>query len=161
MCMKKKFYITTPIYYINAKPHIGHAYSTIMADVLARYHRLDGEDVFYLTGTDENSQKNIQAAEMQGETNIGAYLDRMSATWQLTWKTLSITNDDLKQAPQWSELRNKVQKYLDGAAIVCHNVWFDTGFLKTNGIDLKNTIFFQYCFLNWLKKRTNQFTRLG
>ena len=92
--MKKKFYITTPIYYINAKPHIGHAYSTIMADVLARYHRLDGEDVFYLTGTDENSQKNIQAAEMQGETNIGAYLDRMSATWQLTWKTLSITNDD-------------------------------------------------------------------
>src|SRR3989338_2822449 len=54
----------------------------------------------------------------------------------------SITNDDLKQAPQWSELRNKVQKYLDGAAIVCHNVGFDTGFLKTNGIDLKNTIFF-------------------
>ena len=49
-----KFYVTTPIYYVNDKPHIGHAYSTIAADVLARYHRLIGEEVFFLTGTDEN-----------------------------------------------------------------------------------------------------------
>jgi len=92
--MKRKFYITTPIYYINAKPHIGHAYTTIMADVLARFHRLCGEDVFYLTGTDENSQKNVQAAEDAGEKDVAVYLDRMSAAWQMTWKSLQITNDD-------------------------------------------------------------------
>ena len=57
--MKKKFYITTPIYYVNAKPHIGHAYTTIAADVLARFHKLQGEDVFWLTGTDEHGL-NIQ-----------------------------------------------------------------------------------------------------
>ncbi len=91
--MKRKFYITTPIYYVNAKPHIGSAYPTIMADVLARYHRLLGDDVFYLTGTDENSQKNVQAAEAAGERDIVTYLDRMSAAWQMTWKTLMISND--------------------------------------------------------------------
>ena len=57
--MKNKYYLTTPIYYINDKPHIGHAYTTIVADFLARLHRLRGEDVVLLTGTDENSQKNI------------------------------------------------------------------------------------------------------
>ena len=61
--MPKKFFVTTPIYYINDKPHIGHAYTTVAADILARYHRLKGEDVFYLTGTDENSQKTLEAAE--------------------------------------------------------------------------------------------------
>jgi len=59
----KPFYITTPIYYINAKPHVGSAYTTIAADVLARYHRLLDQDVFFLTGTDENSQKNIEASQ--------------------------------------------------------------------------------------------------
>ncbi len=91
--MKKKFYITTPIYYVNAKPHIGSAYPTIMADILARYHRLNGDDVFFLTGTDENSQKNVQAAEAEGENNVMAYLDRMSAAWASAWDTLRITND--------------------------------------------------------------------
>lgn len=92
--MKKKFYITTPIYYVNAKPHIGSAYPTIMADTLARFHRLAGENVFFLTGTDENSQKNVQAAEAEGENDVVAYLDRMSAAWRMTWDTLRITNDD-------------------------------------------------------------------
>ena len=55
--MKKTFYITTPIYYVNDRPHIGHAYTTLAADVLARYHRLCGEDVFFLTGTDEHGAK--------------------------------------------------------------------------------------------------------
>ncbi|MEM5812236.1 MAG: class I tRNA ligase family protein, partial [Candidatus Aenigmatarchaeota archaeon] len=58
----KKFYITTPIYYVNDIPHIGHAYTTIVADVLARWHRLKGEDVFFLTGTDENGKKIETAA---------------------------------------------------------------------------------------------------
>ena len=55
----KKFFVTTPIYYVNDKPHIGHAYTTIVADILARWHRMQGDEVLFLTGTDENSQKNV------------------------------------------------------------------------------------------------------
>ena len=64
--MKKKFYITTPIYYVNDLPHIGHAYTTIAADVLARFHKLQGEEVFFLTGTDEHGLKIQQKAEEAG-----------------------------------------------------------------------------------------------
>ena len=63
---KKKFSITTPIYYVNDVPHIGHAYTTIAADVIARHKRLDGDEVFFLTGTDEHGQKGLQAARDLG-----------------------------------------------------------------------------------------------
>ena len=63
--MKKNFYITTPIYYVNDKPHIGHAYTTILADVLARFHRDSGYDTFFLTGLDEHVQKWIMAMRLQ------------------------------------------------------------------------------------------------
>jgi len=66
--MPGKFYITTPIYYVNAQPHIGHAYTTVAADVLARFHRLLGDDVLYVTGTDEHGQKNLEAARQAGVT---------------------------------------------------------------------------------------------
>src|SRR3989338_7727369 len=90
----KPFYITTPIYYINAKPHVGSAYTTIAADVLARYHRLLDQDVFFLTGTDENSQKNIEAAEKNGKgEQVQEYLDEMAVIWQQTFHTLGITNN--------------------------------------------------------------------
>ena len=62
----RKFYLTTPIYYVNDKPHIGHAYTTILADVLSRYHRNNGEEVFFLTGLDEHGQKVQQAADQRG-----------------------------------------------------------------------------------------------
>ena len=64
--MTQKFYITTPIYYVNGAPHIGHAYTSIAADVMARFKRLDGYDVFFLTGTDEHGQKVEQAARDAG-----------------------------------------------------------------------------------------------
>ena len=64
--MKKTFYITTPIYYVNDKPHIGHAYTTILADVLARYYRSINYKTFFLTGLDEHGQKVQQAAEIRG-----------------------------------------------------------------------------------------------
>ena len=64
--MRKKFYITTPIYYVNDNPHIGHAYTTLACDVLARFKRLDGHDVMFLTGTDEHGQKVQMAAEKAG-----------------------------------------------------------------------------------------------
>ncbi len=90
----EKFYLTTPIYYINDRPHIGHAYTTLIADTIARYHRLKGEEVLFSTGTDENSQKNVDAAKKRGEENITKYLDQMSATWQETWDELDVTNND-------------------------------------------------------------------
>ena len=64
---KNKFYVTTPIYYVTAKPHLGHLYSTVIADVLARWHKLKGNKVFFLTGTDEHGQKIAQAAEKAGK----------------------------------------------------------------------------------------------
>ena len=66
--MPGRFYITTPIYYVNAQPHIGHAYTTVAADALARFHRLLGEEVLYVTGTDEHGQKNVEAARQAGVT---------------------------------------------------------------------------------------------
>ena len=67
--MSKKFYITTPIYYVNARPHIGHAYTTIACDTIARRHRLLGDDTFFLTGTDEHGQKIERAAQAAGENS--------------------------------------------------------------------------------------------
>ena len=89
------YYITTPIYYINDKPHIGHAYATTISDISARYHRMKGEDTFFLTGTDENSLKNVEAAEKSGMgEKISEYLDAQSAIWKQTWKELGMSHDD-------------------------------------------------------------------
>lgn len=98
--MQNKFYITTPIYYINAEPHIGHAYSTIAADVLARWHRLKGEDVFFLTGLDENSAKTVEAAKKSEWENIQEYSDSMAENWLNVWNVLNISNDDFIRTTQ-------------------------------------------------------------
>ena len=94
MTAKDKFYVTTPIYYVNDRPHIGHTYTTVAADVLARFHRLRGEEVFMLTGTDENSQKNVAAAAKAGQADIAKYLDDMSGVWRRTWAELGLNFDD-------------------------------------------------------------------
>lgn len=101
-----KFYITTPIYYINAVPHIGHAYTTIVADVLARWHRLFGDDVFFLTGLDENSIKTVEAAREQGFKDIQAYADSMAKAWVGAWKLLDISYDDFIRTTQERHKRN-------------------------------------------------------
>jgi methionyl-tRNA synthetase len=90
--MSKKFYITTPIYYVNDVPHIGHAYTTIAADTLARYHRLLGEPVFFLTGTDEHGQKVEKAAQERGKT-AKEHADLLSENFKKLWVKLEITND--------------------------------------------------------------------
>jgi len=90
--MENTFYVTTPIYYVNASPHIGHAYTTIVADVLARYHRLSGYRTFFLTGTDEHGDKIAEAAEKGGVTPK-AYADRISGQFRELWPKLSVTND--------------------------------------------------------------------
>ena len=87
------FYLTTPIYYVNDKPHIGHAYTTILADVLTRFHRKTGEDVFFLTGLDEHGQKVQQAAENRGVDPID-HCDEMAPRFLELWEKLHIQNDD-------------------------------------------------------------------
>jgi methionyl-tRNA synthetase len=90
---KKSFYITTPIYYVNDDPHIGHAYTTIAADVLARYHQLLGDDVFFLTGVDEHGQKVEQAAGKRG-VSPQQHVDEYMVHFQTLWKRLNISNND-------------------------------------------------------------------
>jgi len=89
----KKFYVTTPIYYVNARPHIGHAYTTIVADVLARRHRLLGEETFFLTGTDEHGQKIERSAAAAG-IPPQQFADQVSKSFEDLWKRMGITNDD-------------------------------------------------------------------
>jgi methionyl-tRNA synthetase len=90
--MSKAFYITTPIYYVNASPHLGHAYTTIVADVLARYYRMAGIQTFFVTGTDEHGDKIAEAAQKAGITPK-EYADRISAQFRSLWPELSVTND--------------------------------------------------------------------
>jgi len=90
--MSEAFYITTPIYYVNASPHIGHAYTTIVADVLARYHRMAGVETFFVTGTDEHGDKIAEAAQKAGITPK-EYADSISAQFRSLWPELAITND--------------------------------------------------------------------
>ena len=89
---ENKFYITTPIYYTNAKPHIGHAYTTIACDVLARWNRLQGKDVFFLTGTDEHGAKIQKKAEEEGK-DPQEFVDGFAEIFQGLWKQLNISND--------------------------------------------------------------------
>jgi methionyl-tRNA synthetase len=87
------FYLTTPIYYVNARPHLGHAYTTIVADAMARYRRLRGDTVFFLTGTDEHGDKIAQAAQKAG-VSPRAYTDEIAAAFRETWRRLGISHDD-------------------------------------------------------------------
>lgn len=89
----KKYYITTPIYYVNDKPHIGHAYTTVAADALARWRRLCGDDVLFLTGTDEHGRKIEQTAAQSGQTPK-EMADEVVERFVSLWKSLKIENDD-------------------------------------------------------------------
>ncbi len=89
---KPSFYITTPIYYANSDPHIGSAYTTIIGDVLARYKRFMGYDVYYLTGTDEHGQKMLETAKSMG-MDVRLFCDQLSEKFKTLWKALDITHD--------------------------------------------------------------------
>jgi len=90
--LKSSFYVTTPIYYVNAEPHLGHAYTTIVADVLNRFHVLAGADAYFLTGTDEHGDKIVAAAEKAGKTPKD-YVDQISRLFRDLWPELNISND--------------------------------------------------------------------
>ncbi len=108
--MGTPFYVTTPIYYVNDAPHIGHAYTTVAADVLARWRRLWGDDVVFLTGTDEHGLKIQRAADAQDTTPL-EWADRNSALFRAAWDDLDITYDDYIRT---TEPRHKraVQEFL-------------------------------------------------
>ena len=99
--MSEKFYVTTPIYYVNDRPHIGHAYTTVLADVLARFHRSVGDRTFFLTGTDEHGQKVQNAAEKNGVPPL-QHCDETVIRFQELWKRLGITNDHFIRTTQES-----------------------------------------------------------
>ena len=91
--MTKKFYITTPLYYLNSEPHIGHAYTTLAADVLARYKKTKNEPVYFLTGTDEHGA-NIEKAAINHNVTPQKWTDDMAEKFKALWKVLGIEYDD-------------------------------------------------------------------
>jgi len=93
------YYISTPIYYVNDRPHIGHAYTTLAADVLARWRRLEGHDVFFLTGTDEHGQKVEKAARDAG-MDPQAFTDQVSGQFRALAQRMGFSNDDFIRTTQ-------------------------------------------------------------
>ena len=91
--MPQPYYITTPIYYVNDSPHIGHAYTTLACDVLARFMRLDGYEVHFLTDTDEHGQK-VEKAAADAGVSPQAFTDRVSETFRALPGALNFSNDD-------------------------------------------------------------------
>jgi methionyl-tRNA synthetase len=109
----KNFYLTTPIYYVNDAPHIGHAYTTVAGDVLTRWHRQRGEGVWFLTGTDEHGQKVLRTAEANG-SDPQSWADKLvENAWKPTWKALNIANDDFIRTTEPRHME-RVQKFLQG-----------------------------------------------
>ena len=137
--MSEKFYITTPIFYPNGVPHIGHAYTAIATDVLARFQRLDGKDVFFLSGTDEHGQKMQQTAAKEGITPI-ELADRNSAVFRKMLSVLNCSNDDFIRTTEerhrisvqhlWDKMVANGDIYLDtygGWYSVRQEAYFDEG----------------------------------
>jgi methionyl-tRNA synthetase len=110
---QKAFYLTTPIYYVNDAPHIGHAYTTVAGDVLTRWHRQRGEEVWFLTGTDEHGEKVMRTAEANGVTPQ-AWADRLvEEAWKPVWRSLDIANDDFIRTTEPRHMV-RVQDFLQG-----------------------------------------------
>ena len=128
-----RYYLTTPIYYPNAEPHIGHAYTTIAADAIARYHRLAGDDTYLLTGTDEHGIKMVKtAAEQKPPVEPIELADRVVDIFRQVWKELDITHDDFIRTTQPRHklaVQKIVQQLLDNGDIYLgsYEGWYDEG----------------------------------
>ncbi len=127
--MTKKFYITTPIYYVNAHPHIGHAYTTIACDTIARRHRMLGDDTWFLTGTDEHGQKIERAAQAAGKTPQ-QFTDEISAEFRALWDRMGLTYDDF--------IRTTSERHKQGVQALWRKI-------RDNGYIYKGTYTGQYC----------------
>ncbi len=126
-----KFYVTTPIYYVNDRPHLGHVYTTMVADVVARYHRLKGDDTFLLTGVDEHAAKVSDVAAEKG-LSAQAWADQNATGFRNVFRRLAITNNDFVCT---SEVRHRervtryVQALLDSGDVYQgeYEGWYDAG----------------------------------
>jgi methionyl-tRNA synthetase len=127
--MSKKFYITTPIYYVNAHPHIGHAYTTIACDTIARRHRMLGDETWFLTGTDEHGQKIERAAQAAGKTPQ-LFTDEISAEFRALWDRMGLTYDDF--------IRTTSDRHKQGVQTLWRKI-------RDNGYIYKGTYTGQYC----------------
>jgi len=140
-----KFYVTTPIYYINSEPHIGSAYTTIVADVIARYRRFLGDDVFFLTGTDEHGQKVYNAAKEAGK-DTETFCDELAEKFRSLWKDLKITNDGFIRTTDPQHMKTVqyfVEKMMNNGdvyrgvyrgwyCVPCESYWGDEELLEGN-----------------------------
>ena len=111
MSAEKSFYLTTPIYYVNDAPHIGHAYTTVAGDVLTRWHRQRGESVWFLTGTDEHGEKVMNTA---ASNNVSPqdWCDRLvEDAWKPNWTALNIANDDFIRTTE-PRHEERVQRFM-------------------------------------------------
>ena len=129
MTARKPYYVTTPIYYVNDRPHVGHCYSTMVADCLARFHRLDGRDVFFLTGTDEHAEKVVASASERGVTPL-EWADRNAAEFKRAFGDLGFTNDDFirtTEARHTEKVRAYIERLMEVGAVELgdYEGWFD------------------------------------
>ena len=180
--MSKNFYITTPIYYPSAKPHMGHAYSSIVADFFARFKKINGYKVFFLTGTDEHGQKIQRAAEKNNKKPL-EFCNEISKTFKDLSKTLNLSNNDFIRTTEkrhyksvqnlWNILEQKGEIYLSK-----YSGWYsvsDEAFYNNDEIEEKDGVKLaklsgsqvewverNLTFLNYLNGRTNylNFTNL-
>jgi methionyl-tRNA synthetase len=132
--MTKKFYITTPIYYVNARPHIGHAYTTLACDTIARRHRMLGDDTWFLTGTDEHGQKIERAAQAAGKTPQ-QFTDEISEEFRTLWDRMGLTYDDY--------IRTTSDRHKQGVQALWKRI-------KDNGHIYKSHYTGQYCVFDEL-----------
>src|SRR2546423_2999159 len=129
--MIDKFYITTPIYYPNAEPHLGHVYTTLCADAVARYHRLAGDDTFFLTGTDEHGIKMVKTAAAEG-VEPQQLVDRFVKVFQDVWKEFKVSNDDFirttseRHKQSVAKIVGKLLKN-DDISLGSYEGWYDEG----------------------------------
>ncbi|QNN24744.1 methionine--tRNA ligase [Planctomycetales bacterium ZRK34] len=126
-----KFYVSTPIYYVNDRPHIGHIYTTTLADVLARYHRLRGDRTFFLTGTDEHAAKVVDTAKEKGFT-AQQWADQNAGVFQDTFKKLGMSNDDFIRTSQdrhTSRVKQYIQQLIESGDVYAgeYEGWYDAG----------------------------------
>jgi methionyl-tRNA synthetase len=132
--MSRKFYITTPIYYVNARPHIGHAYTTIACDTIARRHRMLGDDTWFLTGTDEHGQKIERAAQAAGRTPQ-EFADEVSGAFRASWDRLGLSYDDF--------IRTTSDRHKQGVQALWRKI-------RDHGYIYKGTYTGQYCVFDEL-----------
>ena len=127
----EKFYVTTPIYYVNDRPHIGHLYTTTVADIVARFYRLQGKTVFFLTGVDEHAAKVVDAATEHG-VSPQAWADQNAAVFQETFTRLGTTHDDFIRTSQdrhKQRVTQYVRQLMAGGDVYAgqYEGWYDAG----------------------------------